>query len=372
MRKFIFFLCFVTLFGCTSQMAIVFDNVAVYKVEATDYSFSWDEYVDRFEIVPLETNTSSIFGELHKGRILGEDIYIFDYQHQLLLNFDISGKFKRKISGKGRGPEDYYEVRDFNVVGDNIYILDFQRIHRFCKLTGKIEETWSFDTNDNFNPINMCIFDKKNYYLWDSNPYTRHPEQGEYYKMQKMQGGNVIERFFKYEYPLWDEPKRFYMIDEQSCYIRPIEGENIVYKLTRDSLIASFKIDFGRMSVTIPEVKEIRDINQRNAFYRSNKFKGISNVFEVKNYIYFTCIGPNGMRCVGLICKITGNINLGMPSANPTFFASDGTFLYGYYSQSSIETLNKYNVRHCFDAVWLDPNQSDSEENMILVKVLLK
>ena len=358
--------------GCKGQVAFVMDELVVYSVETTDNSLSWDKFVEKIEIIPLETNLGSIIGELFKGIVVDDDVYIFDFQNQLLLNFDISGKFKRTISGKGRGPEEYFEARDFSVVGDNIYILDYQRIHSFCRITGKKKETWSFDTGDNFNPANMCIFDKNNYFLWDSNPFTRNPKDGVFYKLHRMQENEVLERFFKYEYPLWDEPRRFYMIDKLSCYIRPIDGEDIVYKITKDSLIASFKIDFGRMAVTVPELKEVRDISQRNAYFHSNKFKSISNVFEVMNYIYFSCIGPNGFKYHGLICKATGNVNFEVTRVSPVFFASDGIYLYGYYDQFSIETLNKNNVQHFFDSVWLGENQYDIEDNMVLVKVLLK
>jgi hypothetical protein len=217
----------------------------------------------------------------------------------------------------------------------------------------------------------MFVFDKDNYFLWDSNSDTRNPEQGEYYKMHKMQEGRVLEKIFKYEYPVNDELKRFYMIDEQSCYIRPVDGENIVYKLKKDTLIASFKIDFGRMAITIPEIKELMESSQRNAYLKSNKFKNILSVLEVKDYIFFSCVGPDAIRYDGIISKHTGNVKFGKSSANPNFFFSDGTFLYGYYDQFSIDSFKKDNLQHCFDSVWLDAKY-DIEDNIVLVKVLLK
>jgi hypothetical protein len=142
------------LIGCNSQMYITSD-ATVYKVDKIDKLFSWDEFVEKFEIIPLETNANSIIGELYKGIVTGNDIYVHDFQYHSLLNFDITGKFKKKISEKGRGPEEYLEARDFNVVGDNIYVLDYRKIHCYSKITGKKQDTWSFDTRDNFNPVNM-------------------------------------------------------------------------------------------------------------------------------------------------------------------------------------------------------------------------
>ena len=372
-RKLFVLMYFFIFVSCNRHSIFVLNDYTVYKVEKYDGVFYWDDFVDKFEIIPLETNANSIIGELQKGIVTGDDIYIFDFMYQSILNFDIEGNFKREISKKGRGPDEYIEARDFHIIGDNIYVLDYQKIHRYCKTTGDKEDTWIFETQGIFNPVNMFIFDKNNYFLWDSKPYTSASGQKEPY-MRKMQNGSVIEKFFFNEIPQADETtRRFQMIDEYSCYIRPIDDENIVYKLRKDTLIASFKIDFGRMAMTIPEIKELLNNNQRDVYLRYNKFKNISTVLEVNNYIYFSCIGPKGVKFEGIISKHTGNVTFGVASANPIFFFSDGTFLYGYYDQFSIDSLKEYNIeQHCFYQVWSGENQYNIEDNLVLVKVLLK
>lgn len=368
-------LCFVGVLiiaptGCVKRQ--VTDDLKIYKVEKIDDVFSWDEFVEKVEVIPLETNDSSVIGIFHKGIVTGNDIFVFDFRHHLLLNFDITGNFKRKIGKEGKGPEEYLEIRDFCVTGNHIYILDYQKIHRYSKITGEKEDSWSFDTRDGFNPMSMFVFDKDNYFLWNSNPNVRNPEQGEYYRMHQMQDGKVMEKYFKYEYPLGDDP-RFYMVNEQSCYLRPMDGEDIVYKLTEDTLSAAFKIDFGDMAVTIPEIIELKNSTQPNAYLKSNKFKNISNVLEVKNYILFTCNGPDAFSYEGLISKHTGSIKIGRSyGASPRFFFSDGTFLYGYYEPFLIDAHKKNNTRNCFESIWLNSNPVSLEDNITLVKVRLK
>ncbi len=364
-------LCVVLCVGCNNRQVVI-DNVKVFKVEKIDDNFSWDDIVEKVEIIPLETNANSLIGTFHKGIVTENDIYVFDNRYQFLLNFDIAGNFKKKIGEKEKSAEGYLEIRDFCIVGDNIYTLDYQRIHCYNKITGKKEDSWPFDTREGFNPMKMFVFNKDNYFLWNSNPNVQNPKQGEYYRMHKMQEGKAIEKFFKYEYPSSDDP-RFYMVNEQSCYIRPMDGEDIVYELTKDTLSALFKIDFGPMAISVPEIVELSKSTQPNAYLKSNKFKNISSVLEVKDYIYFTCNGPDAFLYEGLISKHTGNVKFGkFSSANPRFFFSDGVFLYGYYEPFLMDRFRKNGIQNCFEAIWLNSEHIKPEDNIVLVKVRLK
>lgn len=218
----------------------------------------------------------------------------------------------------------------------------------------------------------MFLFDKNNYYLWGNNWYTKQHEDGKYFGLFKMQEGKLLE-LFKYEHRTPDEiMPRFYMIDEQSCYTRPIEGEDIVYKIKKDTLISSFHIDFGQMAMSKNEIDELLiNKSQSNSALKSNKYKSISIVLEVEDYIYFRFTGPNSFSYDGLISKHTGDVKTGLAVANPRFFFSDGKFLYCYYEQYIIDRLREDKVEHCFDTVWLN-NQYDIEDNIVLVKIHLK
>ena len=359
--------------ACNNKRHVFIDDLEVYKIEKVDDVLYWDDFVEKIDIIPLETNANSLVGVFHKGIVTGSDIYVFDFRYQILLNFDIAGNFKKRIGGKGKGPEEYFEIRDFCIVDDDIYILDYKKIHRYSRITGKKEDTWSFDTRNSFNPVSMFVFDKNNYFLWNIDPPSVvNSDQGEYYRMHKMKEGKALEKFFKYEYPLTNAPW-FYMLDKQSCYLRPIDGEDIIYKLTKDSLCALFKIDFGRMAITVPEIEELTKSPNPDEYINSNKFKSISTVLEVKDYIFFTCIGPESKGYQGLISKRTGNVKFGKANfINPRFFFSDGTFLYGYYEPHTIDLHKANNRRSCFDSVWLNSEHINIDDNVVIVRVLLK
>ena len=358
---------------CNNKKQVVLDDLKVYKVEKIEDVFLWDDFVEKVDVIPLETNPSSLIGTFYKGIVLEDDVFVLDRRYHTLINFDIGGNFKKKIGERGNGPDEYVEIRDFCVAGNDVYVLDYKKIHQYSKITGKKENTWSFnDFRGGFNPNNMFVFDKDVYFVWRSNPDVQNPEDDECYRMHKMQEGKIKESFFRYTYPLTDD-SRFFMLNEQSCYLRPIDGEDVVYKLTRDSLNAVFKIDFGSMAITAAEIIELRKNAQRDAYLASNKFKSISIVLEIKDYIFFRCTGPDKCRYEGLISKQTGNVKFGISTGtSPDFFFSDGTFLYGYYEPFIIDLHRNKNARSCFDSVWLNSENIKLDDNIVLVKVKLK
>jgi len=52
------------------------------------------------------------------------NIYLRDITTQQLLVFDHSGNFMRAFSAKGMGPQEYFQISDFQISEDKVIILD--------------------------------------------------------------------------------------------------------------------------------------------------------------------------------------------------------------------------------------------------------
>jgi hypothetical protein len=385
-RKILCSICAITFVGavtvnlfysCHSKINIISNDIKNYQVKVSedkDKVFQWNDFVDKIELIPLETTDNSLIGDLSSGIITDEDIFIHDFIYKSLLNFDISGKFKRKIGSRGRGPGEYLEIRDFCIGDDgNLYTLDYKKIHCYEKNTGVHIKSWSFDAGVGFNPLNMIIYDEDNYFLWCSN--VQDTDKGEHYLMKKMIKGKTKSEYFKYEYQS-SANQRFFPCRNDSYYIRPvIDCDNVVYKLTKDSVSASFSIDFGDMAISPKQMVELNS-SDPNAFLGSKAFKYISNILEINDYIYFTCIGPHTEIYEGIICQKTGEVNFGKTDYKncPHFFFSDGTVLYGYYEPDQlIEYKNDdVNLNSCFNEAFNNVEHIKFDDNPILVKVYLK
>ncbi|WP_291530714.1 6-bladed beta-propeller [Bacteroides sp. UBA939] len=359
--------------SCNEQGKISMDSLKKYSIGYSNDFFQWDGLISNVIPIQLETVDDALIANSTQGVICEEDIYIFDIRLGKVVNFSIAGEYKGLVGVKGNGPGEYVELRDFCIAGNYIYILDYKKIHCFDRTTREFVESWAIDDRNNFNPSQLLVFDKNNYFLWCSNPDTWNESKGEYYRLRKIKEKSIENEYFKYEYRTSDDP-RFYF-NKTSYYLKPIDGEDIVYKLTKDSVFASFAIDFGKYSISSEQIDELRKSKERNAYLKSNSYKAISNVLETREYIYFKCIGPDARTYEGLINKKTEKVKFGLWDFNrsPRFFFSDGIFLYGYYEPYTLieNKTNGDELNTCFDSMFSLKNINISD-NIIIVKVLLQ
>lgn len=371
------YICIITIIvlftSCNKKGTVSTDNLKKYNIEYSDDFFHWNGLISNVIPIQLETADDALIANCTQGIINEKDIYIFDIRLGKVVNFNTKGEYKGVVGTRGNGPGEYVELRDFCIAGDYIYILDYKKIHCFNRNSREFIESWTIDDRNNFNPSQLLVLDKDNYFLWCSNPDTWDKDKGEFYRLRKIKEGSIEKEYFKYEYRTSDDP-RFYF-NGAYYYLKPIDGEDIVYKLTKDSITASFGIDFMRYAISSEKIDELRRSKERNAYLKSNFYKAISNVLETKDYIYFKCVGPEAITYEGLINKNTEEIKFGRWDfkRSPRFFFSDGIFLYGYYEPYTLieNQTNGKELNTCFDSVFnlSDINISD---NVVIVKVLLQ
>ena len=82
-----------------------------------------EEFIKDVALVPLETTDECLLGDLEKIYESEGRLYIQDVNKTSVFVFDKSGKFLYKISHRGRGPGEYVEVTDFDVMDGVIYVL---------------------------------------------------------------------------------------------------------------------------------------------------------------------------------------------------------------------------------------------------------
>lgn len=362
--------------GCVKKVNTVSDtNSKVYKIENTNEDFfQWDKFVDNATVIPLETTPGSVIGLINKGIIDNNNIYLLDYKNQKFLKFDLEGNFINSIGKKGKGPKEYLEIRDFCITDNFIYTLDYGKINCYNKNEGNFVNSFQIKNTYGFNPNSFIVYDPQYFFLWTSNPDVWDKNKGEYYRMRKIVNGSVVKEYFKYTYSTSDDT-RFYKNGDESYYLMPIDGEYKIYKLFRDSIFTSFKLDFGKNALQPEEIDKLRKSKIRNAYLKSNSFKSISDILETNDYIFFKCIGPGSKRYEGLINKKTGRVNFGRwdYKRSPFFFYSDGKYLYGYYEPHTLlQELDGEVSNSCFKHVRENLKDLMISDNYIIVKVLLK
>lgn len=363
--KLAFCLVCALLSSCISNTDI--DKIPNYQIHVIDNKiFDWDSVAQIEKVIPLETRDNSITDDLQKGIIEGNSFYFMD-QSQNLLMFSMEGKFLGQIGQKGRGPGEYRELNDFMISDQILYMLDYEKIHLFNIPNGNYINSIELDQN-RFNTSKFIIYDSTRFYLWDTNPYQVIPN-GSGFRLQKVINGNIVAEYFKYDHAGMDG-LRFSKNQNMGYNLYPAEDDNSVYQITRDSLFLSYKLDFGNKFLpkdyfqNKPEWKE---------YFASDYFKGISNIFETTDYIYFTCTGPKSIGYEGLINKKTERTIFGTRNiSSPSIFYADEKYLYGYFEPYYIKRFNtEINYNPFLKSILPLISNVSSEDNIIVVKINL-
>ena len=93
------------------------DGIEVIPVEIDEVSQDVSSFLEKIEIVPLETNDSSLFYRCNKVIYdKSTDLFIIYTSDQIIYTFSGNGQYianSKKM--KGQGPEDYVMVLDINM-----------------------------------------------------------------------------------------------------------------------------------------------------------------------------------------------------------------------------------------------------------------
>lgn len=85
-------------------------------------------HVSDAKVIPLETSDDCLIRSIDKISKVSEGFLILDRKAGRILHFNHDGSYVGKIDRVGRGPGEYMFISDFDVVDDQIHVLDVDRV----------------------------------------------------------------------------------------------------------------------------------------------------------------------------------------------------------------------------------------------------
>lgn len=136
-RYFVSVLIFTLVFSCqsTPEKKNLVDLPEQVESEKVNLSSLMKDYT----VIPLETTENDLLGDVMKVIQKDNRFYILsgDYSNQKLSIYDSEGHLLKKIARQGQGGEqEYLMIKDFDVYGDKLLIMDYRRL-LFCDLDGR-------------------------------------------------------------------------------------------------------------------------------------------------------------------------------------------------------------------------------------------
>jgi hypothetical protein len=253
------------------------------NIDEIQETFPWNEFIDSIAFFPLETSKQSIFSQANKLINNSNKFYIFDLRLQNIFIFNENGTFYKKIDQRGNGPGQYKEIKDFHFDNENnLVVLDYKKIHIY---NHSLKYLHSIDNEDSGEVISLCYFDDSHYYTFNMPIYNQKKnylisQRKGYKKIQLLENNlDVIsrERFIRHD-------EYFYMI--------PPYFQNQVYCVTKDSIFIKFTIDFNGSFIPIDDKHNMYSGSEKkiNEMKMQGYVYGISQFYELSNYIYFNFV----------------------------------------------------------------------------------
>ena len=285
---------FLAFFSCKKHSNINTESSKRIKLESSETLINLEDIIEIEEVIKLETNKISLFGQIDQLIVSGDKLFIREGRFRGLV-FNSKGKHLYNIGKKGKGPNEYLEFRDISLdtVQQRLSVLDYKKILNFNSRTGEFINSFKINipAKSGFNPDQFFIAGNDTYYLWSLNPDVWNVNDGSYYFMYKYVNGKITNKYYPYKNYSFDGC-RFFKNFDGSVTIRPPLGDYNIYTLSDDSIYANYYCDFGNSIITQDFFSKSKKLDF-DAYYKLNCFRSLESIHQTKDHLYLTCDGPN-------------------------------------------------------------------------------
>ena len=197
------------------------DDITELYVVLNDNQKNISDYVEKMEVIVLETNDDCLISSVAKIKYINEKLYVFDIRMNSLFVFNKDGSCDTILSKRGGGPGEYIQLIDFDVAENHIQVLEpLGAIKRY-------DFDLEFIGEDKFNIYSSQFIQKKDtVFLW--NESTNSPN--EFYITSINLNNNEIHNFLK-------------MPIRSKKNVGAIIGNINTFVLKNEQLYASSKLD---------------------------------------------------------------------------------------------------------------------------------
>ena len=243
------------------------------------------EIATDIEYIPLETTDNSLISRINTLKVRGNYIYVGTLDN--VLCFDKSGKYLFKLDKKGRGPEEYEFLLDFDVDANNtILAVPSQKDILLYKQTDK-----GFIFINRLNlPISPQIINftgkSNNILLQYSNTDGTKPFSRE---LINLKGETLISWPNYMKYQLQEKMVVMSRYENTSYYFKndlflKEVGNDTILKLTEKNKIESFLIFDSKNKRVTPEVRS----NVKYYAEHMYEYFVLQKIFGSERFIYYT------------------------------------------------------------------------------------
>lgn len=323
----------------------------------------FSEYIDSMAIVNLEATPESFITYIKKILITKtKDIIILNSTG--ILVFDRHGKFLRKIGSCGRGPEEYIALRDICLSNDYQQLLALDCTNQIITYNlndGEFIKRTTTKMNDPdkqyLDFLEICPSNNNGFFLFCCNPPDISDFSQDFFCLIEFDKDGEFKNKFLQRIDFILPSDIISQSYNNEYIIRPLQGDNICYKVASNKVEPYVTIDFKEQYIPPfyirPKKGEGFPIQE---YMYANYYKLPIYIHNTSDYFYFGCCDPKAKDNY-FIFSLKENKGVRWtndPNEEDVFLfkASDSTFFYAVYNdyknyspqerQSMKNTLKKY------------------------------
>lgn len=321
-----------------------------------------EEWIETMKFIPLETPAGEYIPDDAKTKF--RDDYILCGNFDMLLIFTNEGKFVNSIRSKGKGPEEYSSIFDFDLLpGTDEIVINNDRSMIFYNINGRFIEKHPIP----LRPMGIAALGD-DYFAFAPERYRhgRDDSVGKYQLIITNRQGEIVGRHFEFPYYL--------LVDSWFDFVRSPEGQGNIFVLSYDlniyeigpgpELKIKYTIDFGNLNPDTSFLQDERvESNQTVYTFNDGKFIKPWGLAETGNTLLLRCGSDKHQKVAfRLINKKTGNHRTVVMDEPPKLGYFHGWPIYPYQSSTGDYI---YHVLSALDVTEILDNLTDEQKNAL-------
>ena len=235
-------------------------SLATYPKQTITYDLpdpeesKWTQFFDSIhapKIVPLMLDEGEVVSQIEALQMAGGRLYFKDKQLHAVFCCDESGKKIFAIKRRGRGHGEYYDLTDFCVKGDTLYVLDRLKCQILCYSASSGEYLNSITINDRADYYALRVAEER---VWLLRQVSNDTERKIATPLVAVDfEGNILSECLPQGEKYVESLSSYYMGGEL-CYageriIARLPQHNTLYAIEADSAWAQYRFDFGDKNI---------------------------------------------------------------------------------------------------------------------------
>ena len=229
------------------------------------------EYITEIRYIPLETNASSLVGEVRKISYENEKILIKDASQNCFL-FDTDGKLCSKIGQFGQGPNDYIFIQEVLILDSFLFLFDQHKILIYDTNGYLVENINCRSIADEYNTSSRRVIPLKNdTFVMDVVSAFNHYPKAVLFETHRF-NAKIIKEFPNYIELNKSKPGYF---GYEIGILYRFNDDVRVYKVINDTIFTidqnmemkpAFIFDLGKYRLTLSFLENKEELRVRNNF----------------------------------------------------------------------------------------------------------